>query len=135
LTQSASCAACGHCCDPVVLSADVYTDCCQRARAGDAVHHNDRFIAQHWHPFGAFTEGTETFLELRCDAFDQATRLCTARDGRPPVCRDYPWYGEDPVASGRGPRLYRECSYLADLPPDQRPEGARPLIPLTVVSR
>ena len=67
MTQSASCAACGHCCDPVVLSADVYTDCCQRARAGDAVHHNDRFIAQHWHPFGAFTEGTETFLELRCD--------------------------------------------------------------------
>jgi Fe-S-cluster containining protein len=131
---SAGCAACGSCCDPVVLKADVYTGCCERARAGDVVHDNDRFIAQHWHPQGAIVLDAETLLELRCDAFDPATRLCTAREDRPPVCRDYPWYGEDPVTSGRGPRLYPDCSYLADVPPDQRPEGARPLIPLTVIS-
>ena len=47
------------------------------------------------------------------------------------MCRDYPWYGDDPVTSGRGRDLYRECSYLADVPPSQRPEGARPLIPIT----
>ena len=77
----------------------------------------------------------ETLLELRCDAFDPATRLCTAQENRPPVCRDYPWYGKDPAGSGSGPLLYRECSYLADVAPDQRPDGARPLIPLTVISR
>jgi len=131
---TAGCARCGHCCSPVVLDADVYAGCCQRARSGGQIDHDDRFITQHWHPQGAFTEGSETLLELRCDAFDSVTRLCAARDDRPPVCQDYPWYGEDPVASGRGPRLYGECSYLADVPPAQRPEGARPLIPLAVIS-
>jgi hypothetical protein len=83
------------------------------------------FIAAHWTPDGD--------TGCKCDAFDPATAMCTAHDSRPPVCRDYPWYGREP---GTGPDrivLHSQCSYLADLPPDQRPERSRPLIPLTVV--
>jgi Fe-S-cluster containining protein len=81
------------------------------------------FITAHWHP----NDDGETW---HCDALDPDTRLCTVHEDRPPVCRDYPWYGEDPAkrASHVGP----ECSYLLDVPPAERPEGARPLIPLTV---
>lgn len=41
------------------------------------------FIAAHWTPR---EDG------CTCDMFDPATNLCTAQDGKPPVCRDYPWY-------------------------------------------
>jgi Fe-S-cluster containining protein len=95
---------------------------------------NHLFMAQHWHPAGAWrTDSGESKLDLRCDAFDPVTRLCTAREARPPVCRDYPWYGGDPVTSGRAAELYGVCSYLADVPPSSRPEGSRPLIPITPV--
>lgn len=80
------------------------------------------FLAAHWH----LLEDAERYS---CDAFDAATRQCTAHENRPPVCRDYPWYGGEPSAE-RAVYMGKQCSYLADLPPDQRPEGARPLIPL-----
>lgn len=82
------------------------------------------FITAHWHPAGDD--------RWSCDAFDPQTRLCTAHENRPPVCRQYPWYGSEPDTE-HAERLGLQCSYLADLPPGQRPEGARPLIPLTVV--
>jgi Fe-S-cluster containining protein len=117
----------------VVLDFDVYAAVCERARAGEAAHDNDRFIAGRWHPIGAWRDDDGVAqLDLRCDAFDPATRLCTAHEDRPPVCRGYPWYGEDPAGSSRALALYPECSYLIDAPPSLRPEGSRPLIPLTV---
>ena len=79
-----------------------------------------------------FTENCDGYWT--CDAYDPEHGTCTAHDSRPPLCRDYPWYGKEPSAEQLGP-IYPQCSYLADVPPDQRPEGARPLIPLTVVSR
>jgi hypothetical protein len=83
------------------------------------------FVAAYW---------TETCDgHWTCDAYDPEHGACTAHEQRPPLCRDYPWYGEPPSADRAG-TLYRQCSYLADLPPDQRPEGARPLLPLTVIS-
>ena len=84
------------------------------------------FIATH---FAETCDGYWT-----CDAYDPEHGTCTAHDDRPPLCRDYPWYSEQPSAE-RGDHLSKQCSYLADLPPDQRPEDARPLIPLTVISR
>jgi Fe-S-cluster containining protein len=130
---SAGCAACGSCCDPVTLETDVFLGCGERARSQEFPHANDSFIAQHWHPLGAWAadDGTSC-LSLRCDAFDPETRACTARDSRPPVCRGFPWYGDGPSAE-RAAALPRQCSYLADVPPEQRGEDGRPLIPLTVV--
>lgn len=81
------------------------------------------FLAAHWK--------VQDNGRYSCDAFDPVTRLCTAHESRPPVCEDYPWYGEEPSAE-RGTYMGRECSYLADLPPSERPEGSRPLIPLMV---
>lgn len=84
---------------------------------------NAEFIVAHWHP----NDDGETYS---CDRFDPATRLCTAHDGRPAVCSGFPWYGRDPDDE-HIKALPAHCSYLADVPPDQRPEGSRPLIPLT----
>jgi Fe-S-cluster containining protein len=83
------------------------------------------FIAAH---FAEHCDGLWT-----CDAYDPEHGTCTAHEDRPPLCRDYPWYGEQP-SPDRAAHFSRQCSYLADLPPDQRPDGARPLIPLTVIS-
>jgi Fe-S-cluster containining protein len=82
------------------------------------------FLAAHWK---AQDNG-----RYACDAFDPVTRLCTAHDARPPVCRDYPWYGEEPSAE-RAQHMGATCSYLWDLPRSERPDDARPLIPLTVI--
>lgn len=83
------------------------------------------FIAVHWTPDG--DDG------CKCDAYDPAAALCLAHDSRPPVCRDYPWYSDGP-GGDETMRLPSQCSYLADLPRDARPEGSRPLIPITVIS-
>ena len=130
--MSAGCAACGACCDPVIINADVLFGCNARARSEEHPVDNDRFITQHWHPESAWTDDEGgTWIGARCDAFDPETLLCTAHNDRPPVCRDYPWYGEEPGSSGV--HLFAQCSYQADLPPGRRGPDARPLIPITVI--
>ena len=94
----------------------------RRFRPGSSYRANAEFISAHWHPLGDH--------EYRCDRFDASHRLCAAHEERPPVCRDYPWYGSEPAERGPDGMIPR-CSYLADLPPSLRPEGSRPLIPLT----
>lgn len=68
------------------------------------------FILKNWFPIG---DG-----EAICAAWDPETRLCTAHDDRPPVCRSYPWYSTGPrpdaIESAR-------CSFWADVPVEQRP--------------
>lgn len=128
--MSAGCARCGNCCDPVILESAIFAASGQRARSQDSPHDNDRFITQHWHPVGAYVDEGRTWLKLRCDMFDPVHRTCTAYDDRPPVCSRFPWYGHEP--SGKV-ILDPQCSFLADLPPSERPPGARPLIPLRVV--
>lgn len=130
------CARCGRCCEPVVLDFDKWTEITQRARCAEELElgGNYAFIAQHWRPVSAWRNSKgATQIDLRCDMFDSGAWLCTAHDGRPPICRDYPWYGGDTEIGNRPQSLYRECSYLLDVPPADRPEGARPLIPLTVL--
>ena len=158
--MTAGCAGCGSCCDPVILPDDTfeglagwttaalegvpdpgtdegwaawaaigYTDDQREATVntytpGSRYQADANFITGHWHPLGDH--------EYRCDRFDPATRLCGAHGDRPPVCQDYPWYGEEPA--GRIQDTHRHCSFLADLPPGERPEGSRPLIPLMVIN-
>jgi hypothetical protein len=132
--MTAGCARCGSCCDPVIIEADVFFGCGERARSQEFPDHNDRFIAQHWHPLSAWTDHDGTsVLSVRCDAFDPERRACTAYEGRPPVCGDFPWYSEAP-GTERASALPPQCSFLADVPPARRPPESRPLIPLTVIS-
>ncbi len=86
------------------------------------------FTAEHWH----LVRSEEDHQIYDCDMFDTETRLCTAGEGRPPVCSGYPWYGEEP-GRGRAVLLGPQCSYLLDVAPADRPENARPLIPIEVV--
>jgi Fe-S-cluster containining protein len=79
-----ACSACGDCCDPVwypLGGADIRQSATTTGSADLA------FAAAHWHPTGERSEGMYAY---RCDGFDAATRLCTAHDDRPPICRAYP---------------------------------------------
>ena len=155
--MTAGCARCGSCCDPVVFDDETYralaTWTAEALRdvpdpAADdgwpwwqehgwedrelaeawydpegTGRANADFITEHWHPLG---DG-----DYRCDRFDPDHRTCTAHGDRPPVCSRYPWYDREPSGSDTGPPP--QCSYLADLPAGERPEGSRPLIPLAVL--
>lgn len=93
-----------------------------RFRLGSNHRRNAEFITAHWHPVDDES--------CACDQFSRETRLCMAQDSKPPVCVGYPWYGEAPEVRGAS-GMPAQCSYLADLPPAERPEGSRPLIPIT----
>lgn len=156
----ATCSACGACCNPVPFTreehAAVTAWCTEALAAGgtqdprtddgwawwmehgwdysreSATARFDRdgrwredadFIAAHWTPRD-YGEG------CTCDMFDPATNLCTAQDTKPPVCRDYPWYSDEPTPE-RAVRLLPGCSYIADVESPHGPED-RALIPLAV---
>lgn len=127
---SLGCARCGACCEQIPLTGSLEQFTAARA-AGD-YDGNPRmiedvdFMAAHWTPL------PEQPDRYACDQFDVATRTCMAQDSKPPVCRDYPWYQQDPRPD-RAAALPTQCSYLLDVPPAQRPEGARPLIPIEVI--
>lgn len=89
---------------------------------------NADFAAEHWHR----REGASN--DYDCDMFDRQERQCTAQESKPPICANFPWYGQAPTA-GRAANLDPRCSYLGDVEPAARPEGARPLIPIEVVTR
>ncbi len=89
---------------------------------------NADFAEQHWRRRGGDAN------DYDCDLFDRHTRLCAAQDSKPPICANFPWYGQAPTVE-RAANLDPQCSYLGDLPPADRPEGSRPLIPIEVVTR
>lgn len=68
---------------------------------------------------------------LECRFFDRDHQECRAYDRRPPMCSGFPWYGREPEP---GRLMYGQCSYLLDVAASERPEGSRPLIPLTVAN-
>jgi Fe-S-cluster containining protein len=126
--ESLGCARCGACCDPVLLSSESVRILEDASAIGD--QQTKTFAAEHWHQRGE-PDG-DGWVRYDCDQFDPDTRLCAAGDGRPPVCRYYPWYIDGPTAERAG-GLHPQCSYLLDVAPAGRPEGARPLIPIEVV--
>jgi len=80
-----SCTACGDCCDPVwyPLGAADIRQSASTTGARDLV-----FASEHWRPTGE--ETSDGMHAYACDRFDAQTRLCTAHDDRPPICRAYP---------------------------------------------
>ncbi|HVU74745.1 MAG TPA: YkgJ family cysteine cluster protein [Mycobacteriales bacterium] len=110
--MGATCSACGDCCDPVWFplgAADVRQGAVTARTDPHAA--NLTFAAAHWRATGAVdADGRHAYT---CDAFDAQTRLCTAHEARPPVCRGYPWYGKPPTRVE--PALPDRCSHHADL--------------------
>ena len=101
---------CGDCCDPVwypLGPADLRQS---SLTAVGGPHEPDLvFAAAHWRPTGEVRDGLHGYS---CDRFDSDTRLCTAHEERPPICRGYPWYDGEP---GEHVRLPLRCSFRADL--------------------
>ncbi len=124
-------ARCGGCCDPVTIGHDAVVRATARARSDGPGNEDDLFIAQHWRTESVEDDG-ET-AHVRCDQFSSEHRTCRAHSSRPPVCRDYPWYGREPGQDNTEFAYVPQCSYLLDLPPGKRPAGSRPLIPLEVL--
>jgi Fe-S-cluster containining protein len=108
---------------------DRRADAVARFQPGHPDRETIEFAAEHWHLREAQPEQDR---EYDCDMYNPQTLLCTAGEGRPPVCRGYPWYGEDPSVR-RSLGLAEQCSYLLDVAPSLRPPNARPLIPLEVL--
>jgi Fe-S-cluster containining protein len=103
------CSACGDCCDPVwypLGPADI------RQSASTTGAEDLIFAAAHWRATGdRDDDGRHAYW---CDRFDPVSRLCTAHDERPPICRGYPWYGEDPAR--RLVVLPVRCAFRAEQP-------------------
>lgn len=124
------CARCGDCCDPVILPFHPTERATARladpdADLSDKNREDYNFMIAHWRPIRAVTETDAegdliAYYEVRCDMFDKEKRLCGAHESRPPICRNFPWYGraEDDV-EGRAPvaeSLSPRCSFNADVP-------------------
>lgn len=134
--MSLGCARCGDCCDPVHLAVDqrdlvdrwreYVADGGQQPQAGSDI----AFILAHWTELEHKDIGTT----YRCAFFDPDTRMCTAHDQRPPVCRDFPFYDQPGNPQNLESRADGPwCSYWLDVPPADRPADARPLIPIEVL--
>lgn len=61
-----------------------------------------------------------------CPHFDAEARTCTDYANRPPVCRDFPWYGQPPGSRMPG-AVSKRCTYWADVPAEQRPADWAPV--------
>ncbi len=144
MTLTGSCHACGACCDPVnfdmrawrrSLGKDAATRRAVIARwraAPDPTQDdwsrweaqgwesvtlakrawlNYRFLLDHWHDLGTG--------DTLCDAFTEDTKQCLLHETRPPVCREYPWYGGKPVETEID--LYPWCGYAVDVGREPEP--------------
>ena len=134
MTESLGCARCGDCCDPVKIDFGVWARAVGYARSLEPEQIRDDdldyradavFLASRCRPVAAM--GTQVLLE--CANWDGSHNACRDYENRPPFCRRFPWYDGEKV----GDICETRCSYLLDVPPSDRPEGARPLIPLTVL--
>lgn len=97
---------------------------------------DDLFMRDHWHPIlnedrSQFTidNGNRPRYGYTCDAYDAKTRLCTMQAGKPPICADYPYYGNrQPNEPHKTPdRAQLRCSYWWDVPREEWPQGVDPL--------
>lgn len=129
--ESLGCARCGSCCETIWLSRKARESIEAEIAYDDELAENAAFLLEHWTEKERDAIGDTRY---ECDAYDKDHHLCTAREDRPPVCRDFPWYGEEP---GRFHGIInKRCSYWLDVPPDMRPDYVeRPLIPITAITR
>jgi Putative zinc- or iron-chelating domain len=123
------CNGCGACCDPVTLP----VSSAQLATMGSRLTDGD-WMREHLHPIPrregrarqAWAKGRgwneridehgdpviEAVFYYGCDRYDPVAKRCTDYEGRPGMCRDYPWHTGAPI---EGADLPPTCSYRADI--------------------
>lgn len=135
---------CGKCCDPVVTTVAPNEIAITDPRMTDDQMADRRFMFDHFTPVprreglrraSYLSDGGHTVLLVAdqvsgltfivdawshfydCDRFDPVTRRCSDYAGRPPMCRDYPLYGDriDSADHARK-RLPDGCVYRPDAP-------------------
>jgi Fe-S-cluster containining protein len=138
--MSLGCAGCGDCCNPVKVDFDQWARIVADVRAHDPaeVSFDGPAMREYWKD-SIFLAGTcrpvgagNGFIFLECANYDTVHQSCRAYEQRTRICRGFPWYGREPDGQALNVADSR-CSYLLDVPPSQRPEGVRPLIPITPV--
>ncbi len=80
---------------------------------------NARWFRDHFTVDGVDLDG---HVRATCDAYDPDSRLCTAHDARPPICRRFPHYDNDDRPD---PDLHLPagCSYRWELDPGDPGRG------------
>lgn len=109
------CSMCGDCCEDIALSVDHGTIVARIAQGKSAGKWSKdaQFILTNMRPTGRVVrQGKRVKQVLECAKFDKETRLCTAHDDRPELCKQYPWYGGEPKQGDT--TMKARCSYLAD---------------------
>lgn len=133
------CSKCGNCCDPVNIGwhpegdkikyylplPDPRSDAGwkkwgrtkQSRRSAIKGWLTAKFVSKNWHVIDGPEDvnDPEGSWKATCDYFDKNTRLCTAHDDRPPICSDYPWYGQAPTRELADRNINNICSFMADV--------------------
>ena len=122
---------CGACCDPITLPYSpieltklpigaLHPETLRWVQ-NDLIHISRREGLRRASPLienGRTVEIVSTREELmrtyfyQCRHFDHETRACGNYEGRPPICRDYPWFNRRPDPT-RG--IPAECGFLPDV--------------------
>jgi Fe-S-cluster containining protein len=135
------CSRCGDCCDPITFSADALERLSAWARpdlphpfidptywteggwefwravkAWPRMREDALFIDANWTVLRKYESATGPGVYMECNYFDSEARMCRAGPARPPVCRDYPWYGREPGDIKPANSLPPRCSFWADVP-------------------
>ena len=121
------CAQCGMCCEAIPIN---FTKKKMREDPELSIMESPKFILKHWRRISK-KEAQRRLpgigshqVYYECLKYDSENKLCTAHDEKPPVCRDFPWYGKDPTPLG----IYLpKCSFWNDVPQDLWPQGVEPL--------
>ncbi len=131
--MNGSCNGCGDCCAVVVLGTE-WSKAKARAEVGVAREQvrwhgdpawRDRLADLEWRVRLKRISLTEAKRRLpsvgrgstywECPNFDYSSRRCLDYENRPPVCRNFPWYGRDPDDPGAGSlRAFPRCGYRID---------------------
>ena len=125
------CNGCGRCCDPFTSVASPLL--LETREADEVVGEKEAdWMREHLTPIrrsdglravSDWMDGQTWFMHLpepavvltwfyRCDLYDFEAKRCTDYENRPPMCRDFPWFGTQPSPKTSLPP---ECSFNADV--------------------